>query len=402
MTGAARDVQTSVPSAARVAVAVAFVCLGAGGGSWATRIPAVQHRLGLSAAELGLALFGLGFGSLLSMPLTGVVIARRGSRPVMRAAWLAFAVSVALPPLAWNLPTLWVTLTLFGAASGALDVAMNAHGVTVEHAYGRPILSSLHAAFSAGALLGAALGALAAGLGIDARAHLALVAAAIAIASIATGGALLPADADRGAAGQPLVLRLPRQLAALGAIAFLSLFCEGAASDWSAVYLAGPLGAGADVAAAAFAGFAAAMMLGRVGGDRLVARLGEVTVVRAGAALAAGGIALGLLLGNPVAGIIAFTCLGAGVAGIVPIVFRAAGDASRGPGGDRSRRGVVGRLHGVPGRAAGDRKRRERHGPSARAGADRARRADDERARRAHPSYTELDGAHRLIELSAA
>ena len=74
-------------------------------------------------------------------------------------------------------------------------------------------------------------------------------------------------------------------------------------------------------------------MLGRVGGDRLVARLGEVTVVRAGAALAAGGIALGLLLGNPVAGIIAFTCLGAGVAGIVPIVFRAAATHPEVPAG---------------------------------------------------------------------
>ena len=324
VTGETRDLQTSVPSAARIAVAAAFVCLGVGGGSWATRIPAMQHRLGLSAAELGLALFGVGFGSLLSMPLTGVVVARRGSRPVMRAAWLAFAVSVALLPLAWNLPTLWVALTLFGAASGALDVAMNAHGVAVEHAYRRPILSSLHAAFSGGALLGAALGGLAAGLGIDVRVHLATIGALIAIACVASAHALLPADADRGAAGQRLVLRLPRQLAALGAIAFLSLFCEGAASDWSAVYLAGPLGAGADVAAAGFAGFAAAMMLGRIEGDRLVARLGEVTIVRAGAALAAGGIALGLLLGTPVAGIVAFTCLGAGVAGIVPIVFRAA------------------------------------------------------------------------------
>ena len=121
------------------------------------------------------------------------------------------------------------------------------------------------------------------------------------------------------------MLRLPRQIAALGAIAFLSLFVEGAASDWSAVYIAGPLGAGADVAAAGFGGFAAAMMLGRLGGDRLVARLGEVTVVRAGAGLAAAGIAVGLLIGDPPAAIIAFTCLGAGVAGIVPVVFRAAG-----------------------------------------------------------------------------
>jgi predicted MFS family arabinose efflux permease len=324
-TGAAEEREISAPRAARLAAAVAFVCLGAGGGSWATRIPAVQHRLGLSAAELGLALFGLGFGSLISMPLTGVLIARHGSRPVMRATALAFAVAVALPPLAWNLPTLWIALTLFGATSGALDVAMNTHGVMVERAYGRPILASLHAAFSGGALLGAALGGLAAGLGIDVRVHLAAVAVLIAIASLATARSLLPAADDRGSAGQRLVLRLPRQIAALGVIAFLSLFVEGAASDWSAVYLAGPLGAGADVAAAGFGGFAAAMMLGRLGGDRLVARLGEVTVVRAGAALAAVGIAIGLVVGDPPAAIIAFTCVGAGVSGIVPIVFRSAG-----------------------------------------------------------------------------
>jgi len=73
---------------------------------------------------------------------------------VLRGVALLFAVSIALPPLAWNLPTLWLALTLFGATSGALDVSMNSHGVAVEHLYGRPILSSFHAAFSAGALLG--------------------------------------------------------------------------------------------------------------------------------------------------------------------------------------------------------------------------------------------------------
>jgi predicted MFS family arabinose efflux permease len=312
----------SSPRAARVAAT--FVTLGAGGGSWATRIPAVQHRIGLSAAELGVALFGLGFGSLLSMPLAGLLIARLGSRPVLRGTALLFAVSIALPALAWSLPSLWIALTLFGAAQGALDVSMNAHGVAVEHAYERPILASFHAAFSAGALLGAALGALAAGVGVDARVHLAAIAALVLLSSLASAPFLLPAERDRGAAGQRFSLRVPRQLVAVGAVAFLCLLAEGAASDWSAVYLAGPLGASPDLAAAGFAGFAAAMMLGRVAGDRLVTALGEVVLVRAGALLAAVGMGLGLIAGNVAIAIVAFACLGAGVAGVVPVVFRAA------------------------------------------------------------------------------
>jgi predicted MFS family arabinose efflux permease len=320
---ATRDRRSS-PRAARVAVAVTFVALGVGGGSWATRIPAVQHRIGLSAAELGVALFGLGFGSLISMPGTGLLIARHGSRPVLRATALLFAISVALPALAWNLPSLWLALTLFGAAQGALDVAMNSHGVAVEHAYGRPILSSFHAAFSAGALLGAALGALAAGIGIDARVHLAAVAAIVLVSAVASARFLLPAAADRGASGQRLTLRVPRQLVAVGIVAFLCLLAEGAASDWSAVYLAGPLHASPDVAAAGFAGFAGAMMLGRLAGDRLVTALGEVMLVRGGALLAAVGMALGLIAGSTPLAIVAFACLGAGLAGVVPVVFRAA------------------------------------------------------------------------------
>ena len=322
-TEAVRDRQSSA-RAARVAVAVTFIALGVGGGSWATRIPAVQHRIGLSAAELGIALFGLGFGSLISMPITGMLVARHGSRPVMRATAALFAVSVALPALAWSLPSLWFALVLFGAASGALDVAMNSHGVAVEHRYGRPILSSFHAAFSAGALLGAALGALAAGIGLDARVHLAAIAAVILLSAILTARFLLPAEEDRGSAGQRLTLRVPRQLVVVGIVAFLCLLAEGAASDWSAVYLAGPLGASPEAAAIGFAGFAGAMMLGRVVGDRLVTAIGEVAVVRAGATLGAVGMAIGLVAGTTVIAIVAFACLGAGLAGIVPVVFRAA------------------------------------------------------------------------------
>ena len=52
-----------------------------------------------------------------------------------------------------------------------LGDAANAQGLELERLYGRPILSSFHAAFSAGGLAGAGVGALVAGAGIGPRAH---------------------------------------------------------------------------------------------------------------------------------------------------------------------------------------------------------------------------------------
>jgi hypothetical protein len=131
---------------------------------------------------------------------------------------------------------------------------MNAHGVAVEHRYGRPVLSGFHAAFSAGGLLGAALGAVAAGAGMPVTAHLPLVALA-GLAGLAVGArgtrAFLPTGADAAAEGAPLFTRPPRQLHALGALAFACLLIEGASADWSAVYVRDSVGAGAAAAASA-------------------------------------------------------------------------------------------------------------------------------------------------------
>ena len=47
--------------------------------------------------------------------------------------------------------------------------------------------------------------------------------------------------------------------------------------------------------------------------------------MRGGGALAAVGFGLGLAIAEPIAGIVGFACLGAGMSGVVPIVFRASG-----------------------------------------------------------------------------
>ncbi len=307
---------------ARTAVTAAFVLNGVGIGSWAARVPAVQGRLGLSNGQLGLALFGIAFGAIVSMILTGVLVERLGSRAVLRATSLAFAGSLALPAAMPSLGLLTLALVLMGAFSGAMDVSMNAHGVEVERRYLRPILASMHAAFSAGGLAGAAIGAVVTAAGVDARAHLAGIAGAALAAAWLAGRFLLVTERRESRERIPLLARPPRRLLALGALAFLCMLAEGSAADWSAVYLARPLDAGAAVAALGFAAFSAAMVVGRLVGDRVLARLGETRVLVSGSLLAAGGLGIALLVGRPTAGVVGFGCLGAGLAGIVPIAFR--------------------------------------------------------------------------------
>jgi len=202
---------------------------------------------------------------------------------------------------------------------------MNAHGVAVERRYGRQILASFHAAFSLGGLVGGALGALAAGAGIDVRVQLAFVGVVSAIVGLLWSRRFLGANADAIGRSEPVLVRPPRRLWALGALAFACLLIEGASADWSAVYLRDELSTTAAVAALAFTAFSVAMTAGRVVGDRLVRRFGPQAVVRAGGAIAAAGFGLALVAAHPVAAIAGFACLGAGMSGVVPIVFRASG-----------------------------------------------------------------------------
>jgi MFS family permease len=310
---------------ARGAVAAVFFLNGLLFGSWAARIPAVSDRLALSHGELGVVLAFLPAGAIVAMPLAGALAARVGSRRATRLAFAAMCATTATVALAPSRATLALLVLLLGVGMGSLDVSMNLHGVTVERRYGRPILAGFHAAFSFGGLCGAGLGALAAGAGLDVRAHLALVAAGAAVVGLAWSRRFLPGAADATVRSEPVFARPPRRLWALGALAFACLLIEGAAADWSGVYLADELGTGPALAALGFTAFSVTMTAGRLVGDRLVEAAGAVRVVRAGGLLAAAGFGLALATARPAAALVGFACLGAGMASIVPIVFRAAG-----------------------------------------------------------------------------
>jgi MFS family permease len=311
--------------AARRAIAVTFLLNGILMGSWAVRIPAVRERLDLSDGELGLALACIAIGSMVTMPLAGALIARFGSRTTTAGAAILASIGTGTIALAPSLPALATLAFAMGAAHGSLDVSMNAHGVAVERRHGRPILAGFHAAFSAGGLLGAAIGGLAAGADVDARTHLGIIGAAGVITAVAASRSYLPGVEDAAPREAPLFARPPERIWVLGALGFACMLIEGASADWSAVYMRTELNSSPATAALGFTAFSVTMTGFRLAGDRLTTAIGAAALVRGGGALAAAGFALALLAGSPAAAVIGFACLGAGMASVVPNVFRAAG-----------------------------------------------------------------------------
>ena len=321
---AVSDTETLRLAQARIAVATIFLVNGTAFASWVPHIPTVQQKLDLSPGVLGLALLAIAAGSLVSMPLAGWMVARHGSRIVALVAGSLYCAVVPLPLLAPSLSALVVTLILFGAFNGAMDVSMNAHGVAVEREIGRPIMSSLHAMFSIGGIVGAGSAVVLLPLGIAPITHVGVTALLGFALMLMTARFLLPHAVDSGVEGPRFVL--PRgRLLVLGAMGFFILMTEGAMGDWTAVYLRMDLGAGAGLAGAGFAVFSAAMAVGRLTGDRLVAAFGPVAMVGWGALLAALGLGGALLLHDPLAAILGFGMVGLGLANIVPILFSAAG-----------------------------------------------------------------------------
>jgi predicted MFS family arabinose efflux permease len=329
------------------AVGLVFFVNGFLFGCWAARIPAVTDDLGMSEGRLGIALGGIAAGALVSMPLSGAWCAHAGSRRPTRTLLASMCVVPVLLTAAPSFGLLVAAAVLMGLSNGGLDVAMNTQGSTVERRSGRLLLGRLHAAWSGGGLAGAGLGALAAAVGLHQTLHLAIAGLACGAVAIPVTRALLHGDATRDHA--PTFARPSRPLLGLGLLAFCCLLAEGAAADWSAVYLDDTLGADKAFAALAYAAFSAAMLLGRLVSDRLSTAFGPTLLLRGGGTLAGGGLALAIAVATPTAALAGFAALGAGLSVVIPLTFRAAAGAGGAPSlAAVSTTGYLGFLTGPP------------------------------------------------------
>jgi predicted MFS family arabinose efflux permease len=306
-----------------------FGVCGAAFATWAARVPAAQHRLGLTPGQLAIALFGLAAGSVITLAGSGALITRLGSRSGAGAGSALLALGLALVPAAGSLPLFAAALFALGAGNSLLDVSMNAHAARVERAYGRPIFAGFHAFWNIGGLAGSGIAAVAAARHVPIAVEFPVSAAvllALALGAIRAGFLRGP-DEGQGGAG----FAWPgRALLALGVIAFCGFVAEGTVNDWSAVYLSSAAAAPPALASLGYFAFSAAMIAVRLVADRLAARIGAARLTRIAAAVAVAGYALVISVPQPAAAIAGFAVIGLGVAAIVPLAWSAA--ARRQPG----------------------------------------------------------------------
>jgi MFS family permease len=316
---------------ARAGVTAIFFLLGAEMASWASRLPAVKAGFHLSAGELGLVLLGPAVGALVAMPATGLLLARMAPRRVTLVALVPLAGLLPLIPLASRPWQLFLILLGWGAGVGAIDVAINTEAAQVQTLAGRRMMSTFHACYSIGGLLGAGVGALVAASGVSLGRHFLVVGAVTVVVGVPAARAFSSA-LGQPASPEPVAPRRRRlpafswTLVALAVVSFSSFLGEGAANDWSAVYLHTSLGAPAGLAAVAYALFAGGMAIGRLAGDRLADRFGPTRLVRTSASLGAVALGAALVVAQVDVALVGFAVLGVGLSFVVPLDFTAAAD----------------------------------------------------------------------------
>lgn len=308
----------------RLATFLVFVINGAMIGTWLGQIPWIATNLDVSKTQVGIALLCSSGGALVSMTLTGQLLTRFTSRTLIAVGALTFPLMCAFPVLAPSLPVLAVGMLLFGALNGIMDVSMNAHGVALERSMGRPIMSSMHAGWSLGGLLGAAGVAAASFAGVEppvAAAVTTLVLLVLVLVAIPWLGPGAVGTREGGAR-----ISLPsRSVLPLGLLGVLAAVIEGGIGDWAGLYLDQDLDMDSGVAALGFTVFALGLTLARLAGDRINTRFGAGRLLRGGMAIVAVTLTIVLLTANPLVALPGLVVMGAGVANAIPLMFSAGG-----------------------------------------------------------------------------
>jgi predicted MFS family arabinose efflux permease len=293
--------QTATPpalSAATRAVYVAFIGSGFGFASWAARIPQLRDALQASPATLGLVLLAVAAGSLVALPLAGVIVTRFGAARTVASMALVLSLGLLLVAVGYRfgIPPVVAGLFLIGFGNGAWDVGMNVHGAEVEQRLGRPIMPRFHAGFSVGTVAGALVGAAMVALHVSLLPHLIGAAIVIAVLVPASVRAFLPEvrheHSDEHPRRHPLTAWSEPRTLLLGVFVLCAAFTEGTGNDWLGVAIIDGYGAAAVTGPLTFALFLAAMTLGRWFGPRILDRRGRVLTVRVSSAVALVGLLL--------------------------------------------------------------------------------------------------------------
>lgn len=318
---------------ARNAVIAAFGLSGWTIATWFTRLPELRDQLGLTPGGLGRVLLIGALGTMVALPLAGLLVDRIGAtRTVAAAAVLAGSGTVLIGLSAEFASPAVAAVGLFcgGFGVASWDVALNVQGAEVERRLGRTLMPRLHAGYSVGTVVGAGAGALAQATGLPVSVHLGAVGLIACAGTLVASRWLLPVTRERtearaAGAGLRAAWREPHTLL-LGALLLSCALAEGIAYDWLAIGLVDGYHVSNAVGAAGYAVFVTAMTACRIWGAGLVDRFGRVWVLRGSAVLAAVGVLLVVFGGALPVGFAGAALWGVGVALGFPLGMSAAAD----------------------------------------------------------------------------
>jgi MFS family permease len=329
---------TGAPGPASAAVFAVFFLSGFAFSGWASRLPAVRDSLGLEPDEMGLLLLALAAGSVIALPLSGLVVERLGARRTVVAAGTLGLAGLTLAGVAVALHNVWLTapcLFLWGVGTAVWDAAMNLEGAAVEQRLGRAVMPRYHAGFSFGTMAGAAIAAGAAALHVPVVIHLAVVLGLAYLALLVATRHFLPEgtharhEDEPASAARSFGAWRERRTLLIGVVVLAAALAEGSANDWVSLAVVDGFETSDAVGAFGFAVFVTAMTGMRLLGTRLIDRFGRVGALRITATLAFGGLLVfGLVPSLPVA-LVGVLAWGAGAALGFPVGMSAAADDPR-------------------------------------------------------------------------
>jgi len=300
-----------------------FLIAGIGMASWAPLVPYAKDRALLSDGSLGTLLLFLGLGSLIAMPLSGMLVGRLGCKRVIAAGSLLLLLFL---PLLATLSTpfeLALALMIFGAAIGLIDVAMNIQAVEVEKTAKKAMMSGFHGFFSAGGIVGAGLVSAALALGASPLVSILMINVLLVLLWLYCQQHLLSQRLHQP--DTPLFVVPRGWVLFLGVLCFILFLTEGAILDWGALFLTHNRDLPASQAGLGYAVFSIAMTIGRLFGDRIVNVFGRTATLFCGSLCAAGGLVLAVAIPDATWTLAGFLLVGFGASNAVPIMFSAAG-----------------------------------------------------------------------------
>jgi len=217
----------------------------------------------------------------------------------------------------------WACLYFFGMNGFLNGVSVNTTVGFLENKYKRRLMSTCHGMYSLGGGVSAALATIFFALDLSPRLQVVVVAACICTVIYFNRKHLL---SHRRIIQSGSGLKFPSlSILSISFICMVLFMAEGCVADWSAIYLRESLHGSKEIMGLGYAGFSAAMTIGRLNGDSILTRFGNKRVVITGALIAATGFTIVVLAPIVSVAIVGYILIGLGCCCIVPVLFSTSG-----------------------------------------------------------------------------